>query len=350
MQKLLRPERVILLLFYGLALLLAGLVFMIFRPFLVALGWAAVLAVLCYPWTERLKQRWGPMRAAAAGTAGVTLVLIAPALLLMFLFAVEGMQAARNLQGAVAAGNFDWISRDWARIARMAGVTGYDLPDVLRDASGRAGAYVALQFGVLLTNVADFLFKLFVSLFALFYFILDGDAIMIAIREILPFDEPTREQILSEANGMIHASVRVGLVLAIFQGLVGGVAFASVGIGSPVFWGIVMAFLALLPVIGTWPILVPAVIWLFATGRTGGGLVLLGVCGGLLGVIDSVLRPALLRGAVRLNGLWVFIGVLGGIAAFGMLGIVMGPLVLAMAASLLDAYMGHRPHVRNAAE
>jgi predicted PurR-regulated permease PerM len=87
------------------------------------------------------------------------------------------------------------------------------------------------------------------------------------------------------------------------------------------------------------------VIWLFATGQTGHALVLLGVCGGLLGVMDSVLRPALLRGKVRLNGLWVFIGVLGGIAAFGVLGIVLGPLVLALAASLLDAYMGHRPQV-----
>lgn len=113
MQKLLRPERVIVLLFYALALLLAGLVFMIFRPFLVALGWAAVLAVLCYPWTESLKRRWGSMWAATAGTAGVTVLLIVPTLLLMFLFAVEGMQTARNMQSTVAAGNFDWISRDW---------------------------------------------------------------------------------------------------------------------------------------------------------------------------------------------------------------------------------------------
>src|ERR1700674_1965157 len=98
------------ILFYGVVLLLAALVFLIFRPFLIPLGWAAVLAVLCDPWTEPWKARWGATRAATAGTIGVTLILIVPALLLMFLFALEGIQAVRNLQEAIAAGSLAWVN------------------------------------------------------------------------------------------------------------------------------------------------------------------------------------------------------------------------------------------------
>src|ERR1700676_3717046 len=104
-------------LFYSINLFLVALVFLIFRPFLVPLGWAAVLAVLCDPWTERWKARWGTTRAAAAGTVGVTLILIVPALLLMFLFALEGIDAVRNLQEAIAAGNLAWVTHAWSWLA-----------------------------------------------------------------------------------------------------------------------------------------------------------------------------------------------------------------------------------------
>ena len=175
-------------------------------------------------------------------------------------------------------------------------------------------------------------------MFALFYFIRDGDAIMNGLRNALPLGETLREQVFGETRILVHASVRVALVIAAVQGLLGGLAFTVVGIGSPFFWGAAMAFLALLPVVGTTPIWVPTTVWLFATGQPTRATILLVILRGLVATIDNFLRPILLSGSARLNGLLVFISVLGGVAAFGMLGIVLGPLVIATAKSALDVY------------
>jgi predicted PurR-regulated permease PerM len=126
------------------------------------------------------------------------------------------------------------------------------------------------------------------------------------------------------------------------HGLVGGLTFAVVGLPAPIFWAIVMAFLSLLPVVGSWPVWLPAAIWLFSTGHWGRGVIVLLLCGGVAGTTDSLLRPLLIGGRSRLNGLLVFISVLGGIACFGMLGIVLGPIVVATASSLLSGYSGAR--------
>jgi len=333
-----RTERLSVALFYGVVLLLAGLVYLMVRPFLVPLGWAAVLAVLFYPWYSRLAARWGSTWAALAGTAGVTVILIVPALLLMSLVIREGLDALQGLQDAVAGGQFDWVNRAWAWLSERLGQSGSDLPTLLRESAGRASALLAGQLGAVLRNVALFFLSLFATLFALFYFFRDGHAMVARLGRALPFETSTNEQILEDARNLIHASVTVGLLIAAIQGFLGGVAFALVGIGSPVFWGTVMAFLSLLPVIGTWPVWIPAVVWLFLTGHTGRALVLLALCAGVVGNVDNVLRPLLISGHARLSGLIVFVSVLGGVAAFGMLGVILGPIVFATATSVLDVY------------
>jgi len=333
-----RSERLSATLFYAVVLLLAWLVYLMVRPFLVPLGWAAVLAVLFYPWYSRLAARWGTTWAALAGTGAVTVILIVPSLLLMSLVIREGLDALQGLQNAVAGGQFDWVNRAWAWLSSRLGQSGSDLPTVLREGAGRASTALAGQLGAVLRNVAVFFLSLFATLFALFYFFRDGHAILARLGQALPFDAPTNEQILEDARNLIHASVTVGLLISAIQGFLGGVAFAIVGIGSPVFWGTVMAFLSLLPVVGTWPVWIPAVAWLFATGHTGRALALLALCAGLVGNVDNVLRPLLISGHARLSGLVVFVSVLGGVAAFGMLGVILGPIIFATATSVLDAY------------
>jgi predicted PurR-regulated permease PerM len=130
------------------------------------------------------------------------------------------------------------------------------------------------------------------------------------------------------------------LVIAGVQGFLCGLAFAIVGLGSPVFWGVVMGFLSLLPVVGAWPVWIPATIYLFSTGHWGRAIALIAICGALGGSIDNILRPLLLGGRASLNGLLVFISVLGGIAVFGILGVVLGPIVVATTVGILDVYSG----------
>ena len=326
-------------LFYGMILLLVYLVYRIFEPFLMPLGWAAVFAVIFYSLNKRLEQRWGRNLSAALSTAGVTLILIVPALLLMTLFVREGIDATRDLQASMAAGEYGGFNRAWGWIAaHVAAQPDINLPGLVRQGASRLGGYLASELGAVLRNIALFLFELVVMLFALFYFLRDGAAIMRRIRLFLPFEEAVREKMLAEARDLIFASVTTSLVIAAVQGIICGGAFAIVGVGSPLFWGVVMAFLSLLPVVGAWPVWILAAIWLFSTGHAARALLLVGVCGGLGSTIDNILRPVLLGGRSSLNGLLVFISVLGGIAVFGALGVVLGPIVVATAVGVLDVY------------
>lgn len=345
-------ERLATVLFYGLVLLLAYLVYRVFEPFLVPLGWAIVLVVFFYPLHAKLEKRWGPTRAATASMLAVTLILIVPVLLLMTLFARQGLEAARSIEHQIATGQFPWMGRAWEWVGHFiqrgtSGAAGAptDLPTLVRQSAERVAGFLAGQLGTLLRNAAMFLFKLFVTLFALFYLFRDADAIVAGIRRVLPLEEAHREQMLSEARDLIFASVTTSLIIAAVQGLLGGVGFAVVRLGSPVFWGVMMAFFSLLPVVGSAVIWVPAVIGLAATGHWGRSIVLTAICAGVSGTVDNFLRPILLSGRARLSGLLVFISVLGGVGVFGMLGIVLGPIVVATAAGILDAYTRRRNSV-----
>jgi predicted PurR-regulated permease PerM len=340
-------------LFYGVVLLLIYLVYRVFEPFLVPLGWAAVFAVIFYSLNQRLERQFGRNLSASLSTAGVTLILIVPALLLMTLFVREGINATRDVQASMAAGEYGWFNRAWGWIgAHVAAQGAVNLPGLVRQGASNLGEYLASEFAAVLRNLVLFLFELFVMLFALFYFLRDGEAIMERVRLFLPFEEAMRERMLAEARELIFASVTTSLVIAAVQGVICGGAFAIVGVGSAVFWGVVMGFLSLLPVVGAWPVWIPAAIWLFSTGHSVRALLLIGICGGLGSTIDNILRPVILGGRASLNGLLVFISVLGGIAVFGALGVVLGPIVVATAVGVLDVYSGkdRRSHATTVAK
>ncbi len=330
-------------LFYGIVLSLGYLMFRIFQPFLEPLAWAAVFGVIFYALHKRFERKWGNTQSAAAITLGVTLILIVPVLLLTALFVREGIAAAQNIQTAMAGGGYTWLARDWARLSShiAAGGITIDLPGLVRQGASRAGEYMATELGAVIRNIVVFLFELFVMLFALFYVLRDGDSMLTRLRHFLPFEENMTERMLAEARDLIFASVTTSLVIAAVQGILCGGAFAIVGLGSAVFWGVVMGFLSLLPVVGAWPVWIPGAIYLFSTGHWARAIFLIAICGALGGSIDNILRPVLLGGRASLNGLLVFISVLGGIAVFGVLGVVLGPIVVATAVGILDVYSGN---------
>jgi predicted PurR-regulated permease PerM len=252
--------------FYAVVLLLAYLVYRVFKPFLVPLAWAGIFATILYSWNKRLEERWGRTFSALLTTAGVMLVLIVPALFLMTLFVREGIEATRSVQASVAAGEYGWFNRAWAWVAsHVAAQSAVDLPSLVRQAAGRLGTYLASELGAVVRNMVVSVFELFVMLFALFYFLRDGAAILDRIRHLLPFEEAMREEILVQTRDLIFASIVSSLFIAAIQGVICGGAFAIVGVGSAVFWGVAMAFLSLLPMVGAWPIWIPAAIWLFST-------------------------------------------------------------------------------------
>lgn len=332
-------ERVASVLFYAAVLLLAWAVYRVFEPFLVPLGWATVLVVVFHPWHERLETRWGATRAALASTLAITIMLIVPVIVLLSAFVSEAVNAWSGLRDALATGNFGWLERARAWIAQcLPGRTAVDFAALAKDAGERIASFFAARAGAFLRDVLVFFFDLFVMLFSLFFLFRDRQALLGGVRRLLPFADEQVSQLFAQAQELIQTSVTSSFVIAGVQGLLGGMTFALFGISGAVFWGVTMAFFALIPLLGTGVVMAPAAVWLLLQGQLVKGILLAAIGFGIIGTVDNVLRPFLVRGRTQMSALVLFISVMGGIGAFGMLGLVMGPIVVATAKSLFDVY------------
>ncbi|MBV9888306.1 MAG: AI-2E family transporter, partial [Acidobacteria bacterium] len=221
----------------------------------------------------------------------------------------------------------------------------WDFTQPIRQGAERIAAFIAANFAGLLKNLTAFFVDLFIVIFSLFFMFRDGESIVRGVRHLIPFDESIQTDMLSESRDLIFASVAVGLVIACLQGLLGGLAFTIGGIPSAVFWGVIMAFFSLVPVVGSALIWVPAALWLGFSGHWGKGITILVICGAVAGTADNIIRPLLLRNRTRLNELLLFIGVLGGLEVFGLLGLVAGPTIVAAAMGVFRVYMDRRDAV-----
>ncbi len=331
-------------LFYGIVALLAYLAFRVFEPFLAALAWAVVLVVLFFPMYERLAKKWGPTAAAVASTIGVTLILIVPTIFIMFGFVRQGVEAVHSVQVGAANGHYKWINDLWARIVQhLPEAESSDLGSTLHQYGEQIAGYVAGQIGAVLRHTAAFLFHLSVTILAMFYLFRDGPSLVNRLREILPFEDVHRNRMIRESRDLIFVSVASSMVAAATHGLLGGLAFGLTGISAPIFWGVMMGFFSLVPIVGSALIWVPAAISLMVGGHIVRGIILALFCSVIVGLIDNVIRPWMISGRAEMGGLVVFISVLGGISVFGMLGVVLGPIIVACAASLLDVYAPTAP-------
>lgn len=334
-------QRVATLVFYGVVVLLVYLLVRVFEPFFHPLAWAAVLAICVQPWHETLIARYGRSRAAAITTTMVAVLIIGPGLVVLTAFVQEAKAAFEALDRDVIAGQFAWLSARWERFrVYIPGASALDLGTLINQASANVAGFLAPRVGGLLADLAMFVFHLFVTLFALFFILRDAGPIMRLMRGALPFEERRRERIIRQTRDLVYASVTAGLIIASLQGFVGGVLFAALGLHGPVFWGVVMGFFALLPFLGTWVVWLPAAVWLVSTGHLAKGLILAAAGAAIVASIDNVLRPALLAGRAQMNGLLIFVSLLGGVSVFGLIGLVLGPLVVALAAGLLETYAG----------
>ena len=332
-------ERLNLVVFYGAILLLGYLAYRILDPFLLPLTWAGILALCVYPLFHQLEPRIGPTRSAAMLTLAVALLLILPTLLLMLALLNEAAQAIDALQAvSTDLENHAQLMAAWQWMQEHLPLPPLDqIKTRLLSMAAQFTALLAAQAGAILQNMSIFLFKLLVSLFALFFFLRDSKALGIAIRQILPFETRRKEQLISLTRDLVFASTTTTLMVALAQGIAGGIGFAVLDIQAPVFWGVMMGFCALVPVLGTALVWLPAAAWLILTGNWIRGVILIGIGVGIVGMLDNLLRPALMSGRSSMNGLLIFISLLGGVAAFGFIGLVLGPVVAALVMSLLQS-------------
>jgi predicted PurR-regulated permease PerM len=324
--------------FYVLVLVAIYLSYLVLGPFLSPLAWAAVFAMLFHGPQVELAARIGRTRAALVLTLMTGLLIVLPAVLLVAVLAREATQVADYLQQSslITPHRIEVI---WEAVrARSPLALPEDPTELLRNGVSRVLTFLAPRAGAVVADAFATLGTLFAMLFALFFLIRDGEAIGRELRSLLPLPPAHSDRLIRGTRDLVIASVGAGLAVAVAQGTIGGVTFWLLGLRAPAFWGVVMAFCSLIPVVGAALVWVPAALWLLLSGSIGKGIAMVVV--GALGIsmADNVLRPLLLSGSTRVNGLIIFFGLLGGVAAFGFIGLVLGPVILVVTGNLIRMF------------
>ena len=318
--------------------LVAYLCWRILLPFLPALCWAFALAVIAGNVHRRLARVMAPSLAAAITVVLCAVVVIVPVILLAGALVREatdlvnritldgGVQNLRaNLEkSALAGAAFRWLDSriDLSREAI----------DLVRSLAGWASS----AFSSLLTGSLHVISQVGVTLFVLFYFLRDGAAILRKLRAVSPFPASATGHLFTRVAQVIRVSLCGKLVVASLQGMLGGLMFLWLGLPVPVFWGFVMAVLSVFPVIGAFLVWAPAAAALALQGNWRDALLLTGWGVLIIHPVDNLLGPVLVGSALRMHTLLMFFSVIGGIAAFGAAGVVLGPLTVAVALALLE--------------
>ncbi|HEX6043851.1 MAG TPA: AI-2E family transporter [Pyrinomonadaceae bacterium] len=312
------------------------------QPFLGVIAWATVLVIVFYPVHKRLASRIRkPSLAALVSCLLVILIILVPVALITLAVVNELAGALDSLQSGV---NYllDPNSRFTGPILnflnRFVDISQLRSEEfLLARLKGVSGQLAGQTLGFL-GGLASFFIQMFFVIFTMYYFFKDGENISRTIRDALPLDREQSDSIMTRTREVIDASVYGVLTIAIIQGTLGGLAFWVLGLPSAIIWGVVMTFLSMVPMLGAFLVWVPGAIFLAVTGHWVKAL-LLGVWGTLvIGTIDNFLRPKLVGSRTRLHELLIFFAVLGGLNVFGVLGVVLGPVVIAITLALIDVY------------
>jgi predicted PurR-regulated permease PerM len=320
--------------------------FKIVEPFIGPLLWAMFLAFLLHPLYVRLTKRLGGRKHLAAFllTALTVVVIIGPLTGLGTAFVAQVNDLLQQAQSAVGGQTKDnvldltkvprvqealaWLDRtfniDVTQVRTWAAQGSRSLLQALAAMSGRVflGAIGAVVGFVLMT-------------FMMFFFIRDGAEMIRTLRDLIPMSESYKDKLFDHLAGVTRAIVYGTGLTALIQGTLVGISFLIVHLPSPVVFGVIAALAALLPFGGSALVWVPAALVLALQGRWGATIFMV-IWGGLLvSLVDNVVRPMLVSGRAAVGTLTVFIGVLGGVAAFGAIGLFLGPVVLALIIALI---------------
>ena len=331
------------ILFYGLVALIAYLAYQVVQPFLVPIAWALVLAICLSPLQARLRPRFGPTRTAILLTLMVVLLLIAPLLFVVQALVREGAQVVDSVQRQVAdrGGPVGLLHQAWQWLQLRFRFLPPEEQIVarLQAALGGVAGLVAARAGAIVKGMLSFLFSLGIMLCVLFFMLRDAPEMARGVRRLLPFGSERNVQMLGLIQDIVSTSVTSTFVIAIIQGIVGGLAFLLLGVQGALLWGVLMAVLSFLPLVGSTLVWAPAAIALALSGHVVKGVILALVGILIMGNVDNVVRPLMLSGRARMSTLVLIISLLGGVSAFGFIGIVLGPVVAAVLTGILETYV-----------
>lgn len=323
--------------FFGLLGFAAYLVWLVLFPFVSALVLSVIIATVCFPLYDGIRNifpRGYDSIASLISTVAVFLIVIIPLAVLGYFLFVE----ATTFYTALKSGS-TLISNEPVQFVEE--FVQKFIPDYQLNVNAYAqdgAAWIVSSIGTFFASTATTLFLLFIAFIGLFYLFKDGRPLAREIIHLSPLPDSADEKILNRLTQAVRSVVLGKLTVSVVQGILVAVGFAVCGIPQSILWGCIAAVAALIPAIGTSLIIIPAVILLYVSGSVfyAGALLLWGV--GVVGIIDNLLGPYLMRRGTELHPFLVLIAALGGISYFGPLGFILGPVIMSFFTALLELY------------
>ncbi len=336
---LIHPSFLLLLVFFISAIFLVMI-----KSFLMAILLAGIFSSLAHPLYLRLC-KWLKDRKSLASGATILIIILIVLLPSSGLLGIVTSQAIKVGQTATP-----WVQKQLESPVAISqwleDLPFYEHVEPYRETIyKKAGQLVATasQFFVNGLQAAtmgtmNFIFTVAILLYAMFFFLIDGHKLLEKILFYMPLNDRDERRLLDRFTSVARATIKGTAIIGIIQGGASGIAFAVVGIHSSVFWGAVMTVLSIIPGIGTALIWIPAAFWLAVQGYWVKAGILVVVCGLVVGSVDNLLRPRLVGKDTEMHDLLILFSTLGGISMFGIIGIIIGPIIAALFVTIWDIY------------
>jgi predicted PurR-regulated permease PerM len=308
-------------------------------PFLPAATAALALAVLFAPLQRWLESKLKHPSVAALATVLVIGVSVAvPATFVGQRLVIQAAKGAELVQTKVKTGEWRRALQTQPRLARLANKIEQqvDLPGTVTTLA----TWLSTAAGTIVTGSLYQVIGFCLTFYLLFFFLRDRAAALLSIRSLLPFSEATMDRLFNRIGDTIFATIYGTLAVSSVQGVLGGLMFWWLGLSAPLLWGVVMALLAVVPVLGAFIVWIPAALFLVVEGSWGKALILALWGMMVVGTVDNLLRPILVGNRLKLHTVLAFMSVVGGLILFGPAGVILGPLALTVTTVLLEIWRG----------
>jgi predicted PurR-regulated permease PerM len=328
----------------ALVLILGLLTYQILKPFLTPIAWAIVFSIIFYPvYAFTLRYiKWKSIAALLTLTI-ILVVILGPFSYLTYLLVSElkdltGYLEADKIEALESLMQHPSIKAITDKILSVFNLTEDELNQTIIDNISKLGKEMVGRITKGATNVVTISLDFIFMVFSIFFFLRDGPEFLSKTRDYMPFSEIQKDRLVKQIRDIIISTIYGGVVVSIIQGTIAGLAFFFLGISTPVVWGLATSIASFVPLLGAAAIWVPATGYLFLTGASLKGFILAII--GLFGIslVDNILKPIIIGGRTKMPILVIFFSVLGGIKLLGLIGLIMGPLVIALFISVIEIF------------
>ncbi len=331
----------------GLGIITLGLgylTYLLILPFLAPIAWAVVLSLIFYPLYALIK-KYIPLESLASFITllVIIVIIVGPFSYITFMLIEEIRAFAIHLREGDADIFKDLIEHPrvyqvFQKILSIFNISAQEMEKRLLESLSGLGMNIISNITKNIGNVLGLIVNFVIMIFTIFFLLRDGNLFIRSIKDYMPFSESQKVNLGNQMRDIIVSTVYGGVIVAVLQGLLTGIALSLLGFKSPVLWGAATAVISFVPLVGASAVWAPAAIYLFVKGSIIKGIILVVV--GVFGIsmIDNILKPIIIGSRTKLPVLVIFFSVLGGLSVFGLIGLIAGPLVIALFFSVLQIF------------